>query len=85
MYEITWRPKARKQLKKIGDHMAIRNIGLAVMDLASFPECSGIKRLENHAYEYRLRVGRYRVFFDVQNIIRIIEIQEVRKRDERTY
>ena len=85
MYEVIWKPKARKQLKKIGDRIAIRNIGLAVMDLASFPECPGVKRLENHEYEYRLRVGRYRVFFDVQDVIRIIEIQEVKKRDERTY
>ncbi len=77
--------KARKQLKRIGDRSEMRTIGLAVMQLAAFPVCPGVKRLENHSDGYRLRVGRYRVLFDVIDAIRIIEIQEVKKRDERTY
>ena len=85
MYEVIWKPKARKQLKKIGDRSEMRIIGIAVMQLASFPSCPGVKRLENHKYDYRLRAGRYRVLFDVQDMVRIIEIQEVKKRDERTY
>jgi mRNA-degrading endonuclease RelE of RelBE toxin-antitoxin system len=44
-----------------------------------------VKRLSNHPYEYRLRVGRYRVFFDFHSTVRIIRIEEVKKRDERTY
>ncbi len=85
MYEVVWKPKARKQLKKIGDRAEMRTIGIAVMQLAAFPACPGVKRLENHKYAYRLRAGRYRVLFDVQDMIRIIEIQEVKKRDESTY
>jgi len=33
----------------------------------------------------RLRVGNYRVFFDFDGAVRIVSIEEVRKRDERTY
>ncbi len=37
-------------------------------------------------YMYRLRAGRFRVFFDLeQNEVKIYLIQEVKKRDERTY
>jgi mRNA-degrading endonuclease RelE of RelBE toxin-antitoxin system len=57
MYEVIWKPKARKQLKKIGDRSEMRLIGIAVMQHASFPSCPGVKRLENHQYDYRLRVG----------------------------
>jgi mRNA-degrading endonuclease RelE of RelBE toxin-antitoxin system len=32
-----------------------------------------------------MRVGDWRILFDVQDRIRIIMIQEVKKRDERTY
>lgn len=85
MYEIIWKPKARKQLNKIGDRTVMRAIGAGVMGLAAFPACAGVKRLQNHAYGFRLRVGAYRVLFDVQDTIRIIEIQEVKKRNERTY
>ncbi len=44
-----------------------------------------VVELKNHSYDFRMRVGRYRVLFDFDREIRIVEIQEVRKRDERTY
>jgi mRNA interferase RelE/StbE len=85
MYDIDWKPKAIKQLNRIGDksdRIAIRD---SVGALSGFPECPGIKRLVNHRNDYRLRVGRYRILFDVHTEISIISIEEVRKRDERTY
>ncbi len=44
-----------------------------------------VKSLTNHEYGYRLRVGSYRVFFEFEGAVRIVSIEEVRKRDERTY
>lgn len=44
-----------------------------------------VKALAHHEYGYRLRVGNYRVFFDFDGAVRIVSIEEVRKRDERTY
>jgi mRNA interferase RelE/StbE len=85
MYDIDWSQKAFKQLVKIKDHQAAKGILAAVDQLTVFPSCHGVKRLENHRYGYRLRVGHYRVLFDVHKEIRIIEIQEVKKRDEHTY
>jgi mRNA interferase RelE/StbE len=85
MYSIDWKPKARKQLFKLKDTSARERIFDAVDTLVNFPNCQSIKRLENHRHEYRLRVGSYRVLFDVRTSIRIIEIQEVKKRDEHTY
>ena len=49
------------------------------------PDCHNVIPLVNHQYGYRLRIGNYRVLFDWQDEIRIVEIQEVKKRDERTY
>lgn len=55
--------------------------------LETFPhyENLDIISLQNHKYDYRMRVGRYRLFFDDKEEIKIIAIQEVKKRDERTY
>lgn len=39
----------------------------------------------NQRYDYRRRAGRYRVLFDYDDEVRIVEIQQVRKRDGRTY
>ena len=44
-----------------------------------------MKALKGHKAGYRLRVGRYRVLFDLDEGVRVITIQEVRKRDEQTY
>ena len=73
-----------RQLRKIDrqDNAAIR---FAVNTLAGMPDCQGVKALTNHRYGYRLRVSRYRFLFDYDGEVRIVEIQEVKKRDERTY
>lgn len=43
--------------------------------------------MDNHQYDYRLRVGHYRVFFNtgVDGEVYVIHIEEVKKRDENTY
>ena len=51
----------------------------------SFPGCANVKALKGHEYGYRLRVGNYRVLFDFDGRIHVVMIEEVRKRDERTY
>jgi mRNA-degrading endonuclease RelE of RelBE toxin-antitoxin system len=85
MYEIEWQPKAYRQLKKIKDRETLTAIKAAVLNLANWPDCLNIKSMRNHESGYRLRVGCWRILFAAQDHIRIILIQEVKKRDERTY
>lgn len=84
MNNILWSNKARKQLKKIPLTFREKIVD-STRGLAEFPDCPNVKPLTNHQYGYRLRVGRYRVLFDHEDAVRIIAIQEVKKRDERTY
>ncbi|KGF25375.1 type II toxin-antitoxin system RelE family toxin [Oligella urethralis] len=84
MYDINWSNRAKKQLRKI-DITDRKRISDAVDLLADFENAVNVKRLVNHQYGYRLRVGRYRVLFDVQTQIKIVDVQEVTKRDDRTY
>ncbi|MHB8148651.1 MAG: type II toxin-antitoxin system RelE family toxin [Desulfobulbia bacterium] len=85
MYSIEWQKKARKQLDKIADSDTRREIKNAVATLADFPSATQVKKLVNHRHGYRLRVGRYRVLFDVLDAVQIVSIEEVKKRDDRTY
>jgi mRNA-degrading endonuclease RelE of RelBE toxin-antitoxin system len=85
MYDIDWTPKATKQLKKIRDQRLGIEIYEAVEVLRHWPDCRNVKALAHHKHDYRLKVGKHRVLFDVHQTIQIIEIQEVKKRDERTY
>ena len=85
MNTINWQPKALRQLRKIDVH-AGKQIRTAVSsELVDLASARNVKALTNHEYGYRLRVGNYRVFFEFDGAIRIVSIEEVRKRDERTY
>ncbi|MGH9772622.1 MAG: type II toxin-antitoxin system RelE family toxin [Candidatus Acidiferrales bacterium] len=64
---------------------SLKDIRRAVDELTNFPNVANVKHLTRHRFPYRLRVGRYRVFFTVEAVAVIIEIEEVKKRDERTY
>jgi mRNA-degrading endonuclease RelE of RelBE toxin-antitoxin system len=85
LYDINWQPKARKQVGKIIERPARIAIEEAVESLRQWPNCAQVKALTSHAYGYRLRAGRFRILFDVDTVVRIIAIQEVKKRDDRTY
>jgi len=79
---IEWSDKARKQLRRIPakDQVLILR---SVDRLADFPDCLGdIKKLQGLS-GFRLRVGRYRVIFNEDGLV--LEIKEVKKRDDRTY
>ncbi|MBA3004483.1 MAG: type II toxin-antitoxin system RelE/ParE family toxin [Desulfurivibrio sp.] len=85
MYEIQWKAKAMKQFARIGSKETRDAIYSSVQSLQGFPEVLQVKKLKNHEHSYRLRVGRYRVFFEAESEVRIIRIEEVKKRDDRTY
>ena len=85
MNAINWQPKALRQLRKIDAH-AGRQIRVAVnTELLDLSKARNVKALTNHEHGYRLRVGNYRVLFDFDGAVRIVSIEDVRKRDERTY
>jgi mRNA-degrading endonuclease RelE of RelBE toxin-antitoxin system len=49
------------------------------------PDCQSVRALVNNKYGFRLRVGNFRVLFDYDGGIKIVEIQEGKKRDASTY
>ncbi|MDN5842903.1 MAG: type II toxin-antitoxin system RelE/ParE family toxin [Alcaligenaceae bacterium] len=84
MYAINWSNRAKNQFRKI-DRKEQGTIIDAVDELENFPNTKNVIALTKHEYGYRMRVGNYRVMFDADTTVRIIEIQRVRKRDEQTY
>ena len=64
LYRIELKPRAIRDLKAIDKSQARRiidKVGLMKVDLAG-----DVKRLTNSTAEFRLRVGDYRVLFEVQ-------------------
>ncbi|MCI5157117.1 MAG: type II toxin-antitoxin system RelE/ParE family toxin [Candidatus Electrothrix sp. AUS1_2] len=65
MFKICYAKGVVKDLKKISPDQ-LMSIKEGIEDLETFPNISQIKRLKNHPVaEYRLRIGDYRVLFDV--------------------
>ncbi len=74
MYSVRVQAKAARQLRKIAkkyrrDYQALEN---TIGTLANWLEVTGVKALTRHTYGYRLRVGRFRVFFDVGKDVKVI-------------
>ena len=78
VYEIELKPRAIRDLKSIDKSQARRiaeKIALMKVDLAG-----DVKRLTNFTPEYRLRVGDYRILFEVDGAK--VVIYRVRHRRE---
>ena len=54
-------------------------------ELADLNHARNVIALAGHQYGYRLRVGNSRVFFEYDGAVSIVQVEEVRKRNERMY
>lgn len=75
---IAFKPRALKDSKKISKDQ-IRRIFEATENLSDGLK-GDVKHLTNHSPEYRLRVGDYRVLFEIEN--KKIIIYRIRHRKE---
>lgn len=85
MNTITWTMKATRQLLKIQQPIRDAITTAVEVELIDLRAARNIKALKNADCDYRLRVGNYRVLFNYDGAIRIVTIEEVKKRDDRTY
>lgn len=85
MNSINWTKKAAKQLRKIPKQSQVAIVETVSDKLSVFPDCTGVKALVDSSYDYRLRVGNYRVFFEFDGGVKLVSIEEVKIRNERTY
>lgn len=66
MKKVEIKKSALKDFKKI-DSSYKERIKEAISNLQYFPDISQIKKLTNYTPKYRLRVGNYRILFDVKD------------------
>jgi mRNA interferase RelE/StbE len=78
-YEVILKPRARKDLLRIPKSDAAHVID--ALDKLKDDLHGDVKHLTDFAPEFRLRVGNYRVLFDVEETSRIV-VYRVRHRRE---
>ncbi|HUX42860.1 MAG TPA: type II toxin-antitoxin system RelE/ParE family toxin [Rectinemataceae bacterium] len=80
-YSIQWKASAAKELRKLPRDIITRI--LAVVDgLASAPRPDGVRKLVGSESTYRIRVGEYRVVYNIFDERLVIEVIRVRDRKD---
>lgn len=80
-FRIEWKKSTRKDLRKLPASTEERIIE-AVENLAENPFPHGVEKLSGSQHAYRIRLGDYRIVYEVVNELKLIEIQRVRHRKD---
>lgn len=75
-YQIEISTRAAKQLKKLSGDIRDK-INEKILDLAENPRPSGVVKLENADNKYRIRVGNYRVLYEIEDDVLIVKVVRV--------
>lgn len=78
-YKIKWKKSAYKELRNI-HKKKIPGIITAVENLSVNPFPPGVKKLTGSEKTYRIRVGNYRIIYEIEQQRLIIQIIRVRHR-----
>ena len=80
-FSIQWRKSTKKDLRSLPQQEVARIVA-AVTDLASEPLPYGSQKLSGSERSYRIRIGDYRVIYEVFSDSQLIEVQRIRHRKD---
>jgi mRNA interferase RelE/StbE len=80
-YKIEIKPSAEKEREKLPRQMIPRVVA-TIKGLAENPYPSGVKKLAGFERTYRIRLGDYRILYDIFEKKLVIEIIRIRHRKD---
>ena len=80
-FQIEWKKSALRELKRL-DRKIIPRVISAVESLSTDPFPSGVRKLQGSDNTYRVRVGRYRIVYEIFQAKIVIVIIRVRHRKD---
>ena len=81
MYRVLLERVAEKDLSRLSSEIHDRIIA-AIQALATNPRPAGCRKLSGTKNDWRIRVGDYRVVYEIAEAIRIVRVNRVRHRRE---
>jgi mRNA interferase RelE/StbE len=81
MYRVFLERAAEKDHNRLSSEIHDRVI-TAIRGLASDPRPPGCRKLSGSKHDWRIRVGDYRVVYEIADEIRIVRVNRVRHRRE---
>ena len=79
MYEILLERRAERDLRQLSAEMFQRVVA-AIQTLANDPRPSGCKKLTGSKNDWRIRVGDYRVLYEIGDRVKVVRVMRVRHR-----
>jgi mRNA interferase RelE/StbE len=81
MYRVLLERAAEKDLSRLPAETHDRVIE-AIQALAANPRPVGCRKLTGSKHDWRIRVGDYRVVYEIADVIRVVRVNRVRYRRE---
>jgi len=82
MYQISIRREALKELAVLPKR-SVLNISVVIDQLAHDPRPTGCKKLKGSSENlWRIRVGDYRIIYNINDAIQIVEVRKIGHRKE---
>jgi mRNA interferase RelE/StbE len=81
LHEVYLEHAAEKDLKKLPGEIFQRLI-IHIKSLAETPRPSGCRKITGTKNDWRIRVGDYRIIYEVDDNARIVKVMRVRDRRE---
>jgi mRNA interferase RelE/StbE len=81
MYQVVVERSAEKDLKRLSTGIRAR-VAIALRALAENPRPSGSRKLAGTKHDWRIRVGDYRIIYEIADVIRVVRVQRIRHRRE---
>ena len=80
-YTILYRPGVEREMSKLPGRI-LRRVDRAILGLSSNPRPHGCKKLTGYGNLHRIRVGDWRVVYEVNDVRSEVEIQIVANRKD---
>lgn len=81
MYRVLVERSAEKDLKRLSPGIQAR-VAVALRSLEENPRPSGSRKLAGTKHDWRIRVGDYRIIYEIADVIRVVRVQRIRHRRE---
>lgn len=88
MYRLEVSPAADRNLERLKRRIQkydFERLRVAIRGLANEPRPHGVRKIEGSERAYRIRVGNYRVAYEIYDDAKLVLILQLARRTETTY
>lgn len=83
-YRVELAPAAQRELRRLPRQVASR-LADPIESLSTDPRPHGVRKVRGQESTWRMRVGSYRVIFDIDDDRQLVVVLKVARRTEGTY